>query len=461
MAKVYDAIIVGAGPAGIFCSLKLAERNFKVLLLEKGKPLEKRVCPSPQGRCLFCSSCSITSGWGGAGAFSDGKLTFSSEIGGWLKTFFPRRELNWAIEEAIQAFSDFGAPPGRIFGEESEEVEELKRRAVQAELVLVPTKIKHLGTENCFRVLEAIHRHLKEKIDLLFETEVKEILVKENRVQGVVTNRGTYRGKTVVLAPGRIGADWLRKEAIRLGFTLSQNNVDIGVRVEVPAPILEPLTKPLYEAKLLYFSRPFEDRVRTFCMNPYGEVIREVYEDVITVNGHSYARRKTENSNFAILVSTNFTHPFKEPIAYGKYIARLANLLGEGIIIQRLGDLIQGRRSTWERVNRSLVKPSLTAVTPGDLSFVFPYRYLVDVLEMLKALDKLAPGVYSSHTLLYGVEVKFYSSRLKLKKNLETEVGGLFAAGDGAGITRGLAQAAASGILVAWSVVNKLKLKGD
>ncbi len=455
--KVYDVIVVGAGPAAIFCALSLAEKSLKILLLEKGKPLAQRICPSPDKPCSKCPSCSITSGWGGAGAFSDGKLTFSTEVGGWLRNFFSEKELNRTIEKVVETFDKFGAPPGRVFGGNPEEIEELKRKAIMAELVLVPTRIKHLGTENCARVLEAMFSYLKNRVEVLFNTEAKSLIVKNGEIKGVLTSKGEFKSRVVVLAPGRIGADWLRKEASRLGFTLTQNNVDLGVRVEVPAPVMEPLTKPLYEAKLLYFSRPFEDRVRTFCMNPYGEVIREVYEEVITVNGHSFARKKRENTNFAILVSTNFTQPFKEPIAYGKYIARLANLLGEGIILQRLGDLLQGRRSTWERIERSVVKPSLQAVTPGDLSFALPYRYLVDVLEMLKALEKLVPGVYSPHTLLYGVEVKFYSSRLKLNKNLETEVKNLFAAGDGAGITRGLAQAAASGILVARSVLKRLK----
>ncbi len=455
--KNYDVIVVGAGPAGIFCTLNLIKKGLKVLLVEKGKPLAQRVCPAPRVPCLMCDSCSITSGWGGAGAFSDGKLTFSAQVGGWLNSFFSEKELNKTIEEVIRTFSEFGAPTGRVFGEDIEAIEKLKRKAIVAELVLVPTRIKHLGTENCSKVLQSMFNYLKNQADILFGTEVKSLIVENGQAKGVVSNRGEFRARVIVLAPGRIGADWLRKEATRLGFTLTQNNVDLGVRVEVPAPILEPLTKPLYEAKLLYFSRPFEDRVRTFCMNPHGEVIREVYEDVITVNGHSFANKKGENTNFAILVSTNFTQPFKEPIAYGKYIARLANLLGEGIILQRLGDLIQGRRSTWERVERSVVKPSLQAVTPGDLSFALPYRYLVDALEMLRALDKLAPGVYSPHTLLYGVEVKFYSSRLKLDKNLETEVENLFAAGDGAGITRGLAQAAASGILVARSILKRLE----
>lgn len=456
-AKIYDVIVVGAGPAGIFCTLKLVKKGLKVLLLEKGKPLAQRFCPAPQTPCSMCASCSITSGWGGAGAFSDGKLTFSSQIGGWLNSFFSEKDLEKTIKEVVKTFIDFGAPAGRVFGDNLEAIEELKRKAIMAELVLLPTQIKHLGTENCSKVLQSMFNFLKDEVEILFNTEVKSLIVENGQAKGVVTNRGEFRGKTVVLAPGRTGADWLRKEATRLRFTLTQNNIDLGVRVEVPAPVLEPLTKTLYEAKLLYFSRPFEDRVRTFCMNPYGEVIREVYEDVITVNGHSFADKKSENTNFAILVSTNFTEPFKEPIAYGKYIARLANLLGEGIILQRLGDLIQGRRSTWERVERSVVKPSLQTVTPGDLSFALPYRYLADVLGMLRALDKLVPGVYSPHTLLYGVEVKFYSSRLKLNKNLETEVKNLFAAGDGAGITRGLAQAAASGILVARSILKRLR----
>jgi uncharacterized FAD-dependent dehydrogenase len=265
-----------------------------------------------------------------------------------------------------------------------------------------------------------------------------------------------YYADYVVAVPGRDGAEWFANEALRLKLDMSINPVDIGVRVEVPSVVMEYLTDAVYESKLIYYSKSFDDKVRTFCMNPYGEVVMENNSGLITVNGHSYAERRTENTNFALLVSKTFTEPFKEPISYGKNIATLANMLGGGVLVQRLGDLLSGRRSTPERIQRGLVEPTLSEATPGDLSLVFPYRHLVSILEMLEAMDKIAPGVYSHHTLLYGAEVKFYSSRPALTPNLETQVQNLFAAGDGAGVTRGLAQASASGVIVAREIVNRV-----
>ncbi len=457
--KKYDVIIVGAGPAGIFSALELVKKgSLRILILEKGKDLEGRNCPAREGKCIFCRPCSITCGWGGAGAFSDGKLTFSLEVGGWLSEYFSREELTSYINYVDQIYQEFGAP-NIEYGLNEEKIKEIQQQAVLANLTLIPIRMKHLGTENCAKVLKNLKDFLKEKVDILFSTEVQEILVKGGKVQGVITAKGEFNSDVVIIAPGREGADWLFKEAKRLSLSLQKNAVDIGLRVEVPAIVMEPLTSYLYEAKFIYYSKSFEDKVRTFCMNPYGVVSREVYEDVITVNGHSYADKKTDNTNFALLVSTNFTEPFKEPIAYGKYIARLANLLGDGIILQRLGDLELGRRSTSERVKRSTVIPTLQEATPGDLSFVLPYRYLSDILEMLQAMDKVTPGVYSKNSLLYGVEVKFYSSRLKLTKELETEVKNLYAIGDGAGITRSLVQSSVSGVVAARSILNRLPVE--
>lgn len=459
MMKRYDVVLVGAGPAAIFAALELAKKDgLNVLILEKGKSLEKRHCPAREGKCIFCRPCAITSGWGGAGAFSDGKLTLSPEVGGWLGDFISLKKLTQLIDYVDSVFQDFGAPAGREYGKDGKIIEDLVKEAKLAELTLVPVRMKHLGTDNCARVLEEIYQFLEGKVDVLFSTKAEEILTQDGEVKGVRTKKGDFLAPIVVLAPGREGADWLSQVGSQLGLELTRNAVDIGLRVEVPAAVMEKVTSILYEAKYIYFSQSFEDKVRTFCMNPYGVVSTELYEDVLTVNGHSYAEKQTENTNFALLVSTSFTEPFKEPIAYGKYIARLANLLGDGIILQRLGDLLKGRRSTWQRVKRSLVSPTLPSATPGDLSFVLPYRYLASILEMLEAMDKVTPGVYSSHTLLYGVEVKFYSSRLKLNLDLETEVKGLHAIGDGAGITRGLVQAAVSGVLVARAIAKKLAL---
>ena len=454
MSEAYDVIIVGAGPAGIFAALELVKRDgVKVLMLEKGPDIEERDCPARVGKCRRCETCAITSGWGGAGAFSDGKLSLSPEVGGWLGEYVGTRMLRDLIDRVDQLYLEFGAPR-QIFGDESNRVEEWRRKAVLSNLILTPCPFRHLGTERCRELLVRMRDFLTPKIEVRTGTGVETILVGEGRVQGVRTAEGEeIRARNAVLAPGREGADWLAEEMGRLGVAMRNNQVDIGLRVEVPAPVLEPLTDDLYEPKLHYFTRRFEDRARVFCMNPYGQVCVERYGDVLTVNGHSYADRRTDNSNFALLVSTTFTEPFKEPIAYGKYIARLANLLGEGILVQRLGDLLSGRRSTPRRISRSTVRPTLAEATPGDLSFALPFRYISDILEMLEALDNLCPGLYQRDTLLYGVEVKFYSSRPSLGADLQAEIRGLYAVGDGAGITRGLVQASASGIVAARSIL--------
>lgn len=303
---------------------------------------------------------------------------------------------------------------------------------------------------------------LPASVRVLCRTAVDEILVEDGKAAGIRIGKDIYRSRYVVAAPGREGAEWLLKEAERLGLRTTSNAVDIGVRVESPAEVYEPITDICYESKLIYYSRRFDDRVRTFCMNPYGFVVAENNDGLQTVNGHSYAHKKSANTNFAVLVSKQFTEPFKEPIAYGKYIASLANMLGGGPIVQRLGDLQDGRRSTEERIRRGLVHPTMPGATPGDLSLVLPYRFLTSIMEMLEALDKIAPGANSRHTLLYGVEVKFYSSRMDLSYELETKIPNLFAIGDGAGITRGLAQASAAGVIVGREIcAREGKPKGD
>ncbi|MEM1673743.1 MAG: NAD(P)/FAD-dependent oxidoreductase [Candidatus Bathyarchaeia archaeon] len=453
----YDVIIVGAGPAGIFSALELASNtNLNILMLDKGPDLDKRRCPANRGLgCIRCEPCSLLFGWGGAGAFSDGKLTLSTSVGGWLNEYIGEERLAKLINYVDNVYVKYGGPQ-KVYGEDIDAIEKIERKAALAGLILVKQKIRHLGTEKCAQVLQRIRKDLNNRVEIRTKTEVKSLLVKNGVAQGVETADGErIYGKYVIVAPGRSGAEWLKSEAQSLGLRTLNNPVDVGIRVEVLAVTMEELTSILYEPKFIYYSKAFDDQVRTFCVNPYGEVITEAYEDVISVNGQSYAERKTENTNFAVLVSTSFTYPFREPIAYGKYIARLANLLSGGVIIQRLGDLDVGRRSTEERISRSVVKPTLKIATPGDLSFVLPYRYLTDIKEMLMALDKVAPGIYSKDTLLYGVEVKFYSSRLELSECLETRVRNLFTIGDGAGITRGLVQASASGVIVAEEIMHR------
>ncbi|MDK2821495.1 MAG: uncharacterized protein PWP31_1460 [Clostridia bacterium] len=463
MAEKYDVVIVGAGPAGIFTALELVTKKsgLKALILEKGHDIKRRHCPSKEtgSNCLHCKSCSVVSGWGGAGAFSDGKLTLSPEVGGWLSEYVTEQKVEELISYIDDIYLRFGGPEKVYGGPDDERIADIQRQAVLADLKLIPAPIRHLGTGRTQEILQAMEDFLVENgVEVRTDTPVEEILVKDNVVKGVVTCDGEeINAKYVVIAPGREGSDWLRKVANKLQLKLAVNPVDIGVRVELPAPVMEHLTKVIYESKFIFYSKTFDDRVRTFCMNPYGEVVQENNEGLITVNGHSYAdktEKKTNNTNFALLVSKTFTEPFKEPIAYGRYVARLANLLGEGVIVQRLGDLLAGRRTTEERLKRGLVEPTLKKATPGDLSLVFPHRHLTAIIEMLAAMDKIAPGVYSRHTLLYGVEVKFYSSRLNLNSNLETNIQGLYAAGDGAGVTRGLAQASAAGVIVSRAIMD-------
>jgi uncharacterized FAD-dependent dehydrogenase len=444
----YQVIIVGAGPAGIFTALTLADLDIKpVLIIDQGKALNQRNPLKTEDR--LC-------GWGGAGAFSDGKLTLSTEVGGVLKDFIEEKKLFELLKKTDRIYADHNAPD-RIFGEYTPEFDDLSNRARLAGLELIPNRIRHIGTENCRSVLDHFYKSLKERVEIRTETTVHNLLDEDGNIHGVKLADGqTITSNYVVVAPGRSGASWMKKQAELLGLNTMATSVDIGVRVELPAQVLHEITETTYESKLIHYSKTFDEKVRTFCMNPYGEVVTEENNGIITVNGHSYAEKRSENTNFAILVSSVFTEPFEDPIAYGQYIARLANLLGGGIIIQRLGDLLAGRRSTLSRIGRCLTRPTLKEATPGDLSFVFPYRHLLSIIEMLQALESLCPGIYSRHTLLYGVEVKFYSNRIEVSPEMETGIKNLYTVGDGAGITRGLLQASASGILAGRSIGKKL-----
>jgi len=463
MAKSYDVAIVGAGPAGIFASLELCNAGLNVLLLDKGREIDARVCPVQNGSrcCVLCSPCHLVSGFGGAGAFSDGKLTLSTQIGGRLEELVGSDQARALIDYVDSVYLKFGAP-SEVYGMGGNTAA-LEREATSVGLTLTPVKLRHLGTEFCHEILKAMQNYLSPKVDIRLGTTIKNIVVDDRSVKSLETSNGeSLSCRYLILAPGREGAEWLCNEAQRLKLSLYSNPVDVGCRIEVPMATMEKLTSTLYESKLEFYSKSFNDRVRTFCMCPGGEVIMESTggsDPVITVNGIGYTQPRTKNTNFALLVSTTFTEPFHEPIAYGKYLARLANILSGGVLVQRLGDLMDGHRSTQARLQNSPIKPSLKAATPGDLSFALPYRYLKSIVEMLQAMDKLVPGITFPHTLLYGVEVKFYSSQLKLTPCLETEIGNIFAAGDGAGVSRGLVQASASGIVAAREILKRLGKK--
>jgi len=448
---MYNVAIVGAGPAGIFAALEITKLkpDWKVVLIEKGDRIEKRKCLLREGyaKCPTCRKCGLLCGWGGAGAFSDGKLTLTPDVGGHLEDYMSREKVEDLIDYSDKLYLEHGATD-EVFGTDMKVFREIERQASLAELKLVHSPVRHLGTERSLDVLKSMQDYLETKITIRNDVSAKNLIVECGQVKGLVLDNGEeIRSEYTIIAPGREGADWLTKEFSKNKIGMVNNAVDVGVRVELPAPVFEPLTSKLYESKLIYHSPTFGDEVRTFCMNPNGEVVQENYNGIATVNGHSYAEKTTNNTNFALLVSEKFTEPFKEPIQYGQHIASLANMLGGGILVQRFGDLLDGRRSTPDRIKSSILTPTLACATPGDLSLVIPYRQMTSIIEMLYALDKIAPGTASRYTLLYGIEVKFYSARVKLTSDLETEgVKNLFAIGDGAGVTRGLIQASASGV---------------
>ena len=451
---MYNVAIVGGGPAGIFTAIEITKLkpDWKVLLIEKGSKIERRKCPIREGvkKCLCCPTCGLLCGWGGAGAFSDGKLTLTPEVGGHLVDYMPYNDVEKLIEYCDNIYLAHGATT-TVFGSNKADFADIERAATLAELRLVHSPVRHLGTEKSLSVLKSMQDYLADRIDIVNNEQVEELIIEDKVIKGFVTKKGEeYLAKYVVVAPGREGADWLSNQFIKHKIDMINNAVDVGVRVELPAAVMEPITSRLYESKLIYHAPTFGDEVRTFCMNPNGEVVNENYNGISTVNGHSYADKKTPNTNFALLVSKKFTEPFHEPIKYGQHIASLANMLSGGILVQRFGDLLDGRRSTTQRIRESIIKPTLECATPGDLSLVLPYRQLLSIIEMIYALDKIAPGVASRYTLLYGVEVKFYSARVLISNELETMgVKNLFAIGDGAGVTRGLMQASASGVHVA------------
>ncbi len=457
MKNKYDVAIVGAGPAGIFTALKMAlESNKRIVILEQGKSLNNRHCFQHKKGCLSCQPCNLISGWGGSGAFSDGKLLFTKKVGGWLGEYLLPNDFKRLIFESEQYWLKFGAPE-KVYGLDTKAIKKIKRQSKKADLKLITYPIRHMGSDGGVKILQNIYAFLKDKVEIRFNAKVKDILVLKNKVNGVVLDNGIkIKADSVVIAPGRAGSSWLIELTKKYGLHTECNPVDLGVRVEIPSNIFDSLAKVLYELKVYFKTKTFKDKVRTFCVCPNGEVTMEQLTGdfpVKTVNGHSLADKKTNTTNFALLVSNKFTEPFKDPILYTKSIANLSNILSGGIMVQRLKDLALGQRSTKKRIDMASIKPSLKSAVPGDLSFVLPHRYIVGILETLQALDRLIPGIWGNGTLLYGVEIKLYSSRIKVNKNLETELKNLFVAGDGAGLTRGLVHASVSGLVIARAIL--------
>ena len=463
MNNQYDVMILGTGEAGIFAACELARKcpGARVLVVEQGQDIYHRSCPIVAGKvnsCIHCKVCGTMCGFGGAGAFSDGKFNFTTAFGGWLTDFLEPAEVMELIDYVDSINVEHGATT-QVFSTATPEARALEKKALEHDLHLLQARCKHLGTENNLRILTNIYEHIRDKHTFRFNTPVQDIEVNPQGGYTLVTEGGErYTAPYLIAGPGRSGAEWFANQCKKLGLELLNNQVDIGVRVELPATIFEHITDVVYESKLVYRTKGYGDQVRTFCMNPYGHVVAENVEGINTVNGHSYSdpQLRSENTNFALLVSNRFTQPFDQPYRYGKHIASLSNMLAGGVLVQRFGDLVSGIRTNEHRLSKSFVRPTLTAAVPGDLSLALPKRQLDDIIEMIYQLDKIAPGTANYDTLLYGAEVKFYSARLQLTAELETALPGFFAAGDGAGVTRGLAQAGASGVQAARAIVKRL-----
>lgn len=465
----YDVIIIGAGPSGIFCAYELMKErpSTKVLMIEKGRAIENRSCPKRKtNKCLGCVPCSITTGFAGAGAFSDGKLSLSPDVGGNLPEILGYDRTVELIKESDSIYLQFGADENVYGIGNYEAIERIRAKAIRANLKLIECPIRHLGTEEGYKIYTRIQEHLLSKgVEIQFMTMVKDLIMDGDRAIGVITDKGeSYYADEIVAGVGREGSEWLAGICKEHGIQTHVGTVDVGVRVEVRDEIMKELNENLYEAKLVYYTPTFDDKVRVFCTNPSGEVSTEYYEGgLAVVNGHAYKSKeyKTKNTNFALLVSKNFTSPFKSPIEYGKHIAQLGNMLCDGkILVQRYGDFRRGRRTTPERMSRNNITATLKDAVPGDLSLVFPHRIMVDIIEMIDALDKVTPGIASDETLLYGVEVKFYSNKVLVNKDFETNIKGFRAMGDGASVTRGLQQASANGLSVAKSILKKFQEHG-
>lgn len=453
----YDVIIVGAGPGGIFSAYELINKSpkLKIAVIEAGHALAKRKCPIDGNKvktCINCKSCSIMSGFGGAGAFSDGKYNITNDFGGTLYEYIGKSEAIDLMKYVDEINMKFGGEGTRLY---STAGSNFKKLCLQNKLNLLDASVRHLGTDINYVVLENIYAELKEKVDFYFDTPVVDIKYNSG-IYEIITEHEEFMADKCIVSVGRSGSKWMETICKNLDIETKSNRVDIGVRVEIPATIFSHLTDELYESKIVYRTEKYEDNVRTFCMNPRGVVVNENTNGIVTVNGHSYEdpEKHTNNTNFALLVAKHFSEPFKDSNGYGESIARLSNMLGGGVIVQRFGDLIRGRRSTENRINEGLVVPTLKA-TAGDLSLVLPKRILDGIIEMIYALDKIAPGTANDDTLLYGVEVKFYNMEVEIDKNLETKYKGLYIIGDGSGVTHSLSHASASGVYVARKIIEE------
>ena len=446
---MYDVIIIGAGPGGIFSAYELMKQdeNLKIAVFDAGHSLEQRHCPIDGVKsCISCKTCAIMNGFGGAGAFSDGKYNITNDFGGTLYEYIGRQKALELMKYVDTINMSHGGEGTKMY---STAGTDLKKVCLQNKLKLLDASVRHLGTDVNYVVLKNLYDEMKEHMDFFFDTPVEKIQVKEDGYT-VSTKDAEYACKKCIVSVGRSGSKWMETVCEDLEIPTKSNRVDIGVRVELPAVIFSHLTDELYESKIVYRTEKFEDNVRTFCMNPYGIVVNENTNGIVTVNGHSYDSPdlRTENTNFALLVAKHFSEPFKDSNGYGESIARLSNMLGGGVIVQRFGDLVRGRRSNQKRIEEGLVTPTLSA-TPGDLSLVLPKRILDGIMEMIYALDKIAPGTANDDTLLYGVEVKFYNMEVELDENLQSRYPGLYIIGDGSGVTHSLSHASASGVYVA------------